>query len=373
MNRLVIGLLLTAGISLLLVNCSSDKNSTEACLHETTLNLDKGNYDAVLASSCANAMQKGAAYFGKAGFDIKSVINNFSETGSISTSTTSSTGTKNDLNIYMTALVGKVTGTSLTYMDDAKSQYSSIPPSNSGYKDAQFYVSLVDAVKSLSLIKIVLPNILDANGDLNTACDGNSNGVPDDADATACALMVSAPTFTTSPPPVTAVTSCSTGTTTYATVTHSTALLFSSLTGTTVYDGLKIDITPIGTGTTVACIPTGTSTYYKLLYKLTAAGEYAPATTTADLCTASDGSQWPCPIAQNGQPLDLVAALNESLNSSLISLSSSITGTTGTDVQQAITDIQAQACCGCVTTPCPACTSNCTSLDVATYLQTNLQ
>jgi len=369
MNRLVIGLLLTAGMSLLLINCSSDKNSTEACLHETTLNLDKGNYDAVLASTCANTMQKGAAYFGKAGFDIRSVINNFSETGSSS----SSAGTQSDLNVYMTALVGKVDGTSLTYMDLAKSEYSSIPPTNGGYKDAQFYVSLVDAVKSLSLIKIVLPNILDANGDLNTACDKNSNSVPDDADATACALIAAAQISTG------ATVTCSGAN--YVRSTPVDLTLTTSATGTTVqgtYSGLIISMAT-GTGPTSGCstiAPNPNNTTYKrLLYKDTTTGSYWVATTTTDICVDAIGNQWPCPIIQNNQPLDLVTALNDSLNSSLSSLSSSLTGTTGTDVQQAIIDIQAQACCNCTSTPCTACASTnvCTSQDIATYLQTYLQ
>ena len=53
--------------SLLPIASCSDKSSNEACLHETTSNLDKGNYAAVAQSPCADHLQKGAAYFGLAG------------------------------------------------------------------------------------------------------------------------------------------------------------------------------------------------------------------------------------------------------------------------------------------------------------------
>jgi len=369
MDKLRQYLLLVASVSLFFVGCS-DKSSSEACLHQATMDLDKGNYNAVLASSCANDMQKGAANFGLAGFDIKNVINRFSETGSSTSS--SPTSTRSDLNTYMTTLVSNSSGTSLTYLDRADRAYSMVTTSH-GYtqnnvKDAQFYKSLVDAVNALSLINIVLPNILNPDGSLNTACDKNVNGVPDDADATACALMVSAATYTTPVPPVTAVTTCTERRNgilvPYATVTHSPSLVFSSVTGTMTmtFDGLTTTMT--GTGSTAACIPANTVTYKKLVYKVDAANHYTAATTANTLCTADDGTQWPCPIMQNGQPLDLVSAFDATLTSAISSMGSALsTGSTGTtDVQTAIQDIKIDAC--------P--TGTCTSQNIADYLQTNL-
>ena len=60
MNKLTTYALFAAGVSLFFFGCSN-KSTNEACLHKTTMDLDKGEYDAVLASSCADAMQKGAA------------------------------------------------------------------------------------------------------------------------------------------------------------------------------------------------------------------------------------------------------------------------------------------------------------------------
>ncbi len=377
MNKRLLYLFAAAGILALFFGCSS-KSSEEACIHTVTMNLDRGNYDAVLSSSCANDMQKGAAWFGKSGFDIKDVINNLSKTGTSS----NSTSTQSDLNIYMTSLVTNASGTSLTYMDYAVNEYSGVTTTSGytsdNYKDAQFYISLVDAVKSLSLINLVLPNILDpTTGGLNTSCDLNSNGVPDDADATACALIASAIISEG------ATTLSCTG----ATYVQSTPvdLVISDPTGSTLagsYSGLTITMT--GSGTISGCTTTGANpsptVYRRLLYKA-APGQYFVATTSNGICTGSDGLTWPCPIVQvdptTGQPapLDLVTAVNGALSGSVSSLNSSLTSSaTGstTDVQQSITDIQAQACCGCTTTPCTACSTPCTSQNIANYIQTNL-
>ncbi len=226
MDRRLLHLFLAAGIVLVFFGCS-DKNSNQACIHAVTMNLDKGNYNAVLESSCANAMQKGAAYFGLAGFDITQVINNFSKTGS------TSVNTQSDLSVYMTALVPNASGTSLTYMDDALQSYGTVTPGSEftvdNYKDAQFYISMVDAVKALSLLKVVLPNLATTiTGSIDTTCDKNINQVPDDADATACALLASAGQ-TCAP---------------FATYVQTGPLTFPSVTGT--YYGLTITMTGAG-------------------------------------------------------------------------------------------------------------------------------
>lgn len=350
MDRRLLHLFLAAGIVLAFFGCS-DKNSDQACIHAVSMNLDKGNYNAVLESSCANAMQKGAAYFGLAGFDITQVINNFSKAGS------TSVNTQSDLTVYMTALVSNASGTSISYLDDALQSYDTVTTANDftldNYKDAQFYISMVDAVKALSLLKVVLPNLATTiTGSIDTTCDKNANQVPDDADATACALLASAGQ-TCSP---------------YATYVQSGSLTFPSVTGT--YYGLTITMTSGGS----APIPPCKATYERLLYTQGTATITAT-TDSTQTCTAQDNSTWPCPIIVNNQPLDLVSAIDQTLTSSISSLNSSLTTSlTGTtDVQQAVTDIQAQACCGCTTTPCPVCTTSCTSQDLANYIQTNLK
>lgn len=341
-------LLLCALALFFAVGCGADKNSNEACLYETTMSLDKGNYDAVVASSCADSMQKGAAYFGKAGYDVKDVINRFSEASN-------STNTTNDLNTYMNALTGKVTENTLTNLDLAKNDYcayigGAIDPftaqcanTNQGvpnYQDAQFYISLVDAVKSVSLIKIVADST--GLGSLTLDCDKNNNSVPDDLDATACALQTSTGAL------------CSTGVTTAADVSP---LTFATKTGT--YRGL--DITVTGTGPTTLSCP---ADYKKLLFQQGSGWAAAVTSNPADgMCTDTSlnkSGQWPCPIEQGGVPLDLVSALDQSITSAISSMGQALPAGTAADVQQSITDIKTEAC--------P--TGTCTSSDLANYLQT---
>ena len=328
MNKQV--LLLCALALFLAIGCGADKNSNEACLYETTMSLDKGNYDAVLASTCADSMQKGAAHFGKAGYDVKDVINRFSEAKT----------TTNDLDTYMNALTGKVTENTLTNLDSAKTEYSTIPSTSTHYKDAKFYISLVDAVKSLSLIKIVADST--GLGSLMLGCDKDANGVPDDADAMACALLTSA----TPPKP------CSSGITK---INDVSPLTFATKTGT--YRGLDFTVTDLGGPTTASC----PADYKKLLFQQGSNWAAAVTSNPADgMCTGSNSQQWPCPIEQGGAPHDLVTAIDSSITSAISSMGQALPAGTAADVQQSITDIKTQAC--------P--TGTCTSSDLASYLQT---
>ncbi len=340
--------ILIAAIFVFSASCSN-KNSTEACHHETSMNLDKGNYDAVLASACADSMQVGAAWFGKAGYDIKDVLNRFIDANS-------SNQTKSDLNIYMTSLTGNVTALTLTDLDNARGAYVLIPDTDSGYQDAQFYVGLVDAIKSLAIIKIAIPNAVNPDGTLNKTCDKNGNNVPDEADATACALIVSDIISKGS------ATTCTNAVYSRSTPTDIAITDPSNQTVSGIYSGLTITIT----GSGASC---GTDTYNRLLYT-TDHVSYWVATTTAELCTGSDGKTYHCPIP--GPNIDFVSTVNASIDNSISALSTALTGTI-TDVQQSILDVKAEACCGCLQSPCGPCGNTCTSSDIAAYLQNNLQ
>jgi len=331
-NGLVCLFMLT-GLSLLFSGCNG-KNREEACVHQATMDLDAGRYDAVLASTCTDTLQRGAAYFGRAGFDTANVINTFVRTGT----TSSPISTRSNLTIYMTSLIGMVTETSLADLDHATDEYAGIPALLDSYKDAQFYLSLAYTIKSLSLLKIISA---DAVGSLDTSCDINSNTNADGADASSCALI--------------AASNISTGTTsTCSHAAYSPATpVDMSLTGKNgAYGGLTITLE----GTETEACPV---VFKKLLYR-DAAGLYWVAVTAPDQnCVDGDGNAWPCPLEQNGQPLDLVNAVDESLNGSVNAMDSSLTSTSG-EVQTSIRGVKTDACPG----------STCTSLDIAQYLQT---
>ncbi len=350
MKRLFVYLFLAACVSLILMGCSN-KNSAEACRHQVTMNLDTGNYDAVLGAACSDSMQKGAANFGKAGFDIKNVVNRLIDAGITSSQTATS-----DLSIYMNSLIGTVTPASLAYIDQSKTEYDIVcdntPTTEAAWKDANFYESVVDSIKALSLLKTVVDS--DGLGKMS-ACDMNGNNVPDEADATSCALVAS---------------SRMQGTTTVtcrgATYSPLAPVEINSLKdgngnimpGT--FSGLVITID----GNPKAGCP---ASYRKLLFK-DSNGSFWAATTGAEVCTDANNNQWPCPLA--GSSLDLVASIDQSLTSAQNSLGNALSGTGSTDVQKALQDIKGQACCGCTSSPCAPCSSSCTSLDIAEYLQT---
>ncbi len=329
-------LILSAGMAvclmLALATGCSDKNSPDACQYEVTMNLDAGNYDAVLQSSCATTMQRAAAYFGKAGFTVTSMIN------TLVTAQTTSANTA--LRQYMTSMTGKVTDQTLSSLDSSHTLFNSIPPTSELYQSAQFDLSIVDAIKAMSLIKTVI----DLNG-LGTlsSCDINGNSKPDDADAMVCSLLVSGTTLTGGACPL--VTSA-----TYTTKD----IIFTSVAGS--YKGLTTTVT--GTATTSSC--TSPADYKKVLYLNTSASRYYAATTSG-MCPIVGGEMWPCPVMSQ---IDLVAALDNSISSSITALSTAISGTSATEVVQALQDIKIQAC--------GSLTSTCTSTTIANYLQNHL-
>jgi hypothetical protein len=337
MYKLMTSLLLAASISLPLFGCS-DKNSQEACEYAVTMNLDRGNYDAVLASSCTNSMQRGAAYLGQAGFSMKNVINAFSQAGSGGTAQSS-------LNIYMNYLIGRVDENTFTALDNARTEYGSIPPTADLYNDALFNLGIADAVKSLSLLKIVLNS--SGSGMITAACDRNSNTKPDEIDASMCLFETSAGA------------SCSPANTTVT--TNSPNIVISNATNTAqiypgTYRGLVISVT--GTGMNISSCPTSTQ-YSYLLYQKSATWEPAPSAGGPAACLGSDGLPWPCPIIRNDQPIDLVTTFDSSLTNGISEISTALT-TTVSDVATAVQNIKTDAC--------PS--GTCTPADLAGYLQT---
>lgn len=333
MKRFMLYLCSVTGMLLLILASCTDKNSQQACLYETSQNLDKGNYDAVLASPCADSLQRGAADFGKAGFSTTDVINRFIDANS-------GTAGSSDFKLFMSQMIGGVTDTSLGYLDAAHTEYSAVTATDSQYKNAQFSLSLVDAIKSLSLLKFVSEGVL---GTLNDQCDANGNSKPDDLDASSCALFISAGQACT------AVNG-------NGAVTVTTDVPNLNLTGKSgTYRGIVLTVSGSGTNISGCASP---NEYKRLLFQ-SGANSYVSVATSSELCTVQGGTeQWPCPIEQNGQPLDLVTAVDQSLQSSISALQTSTT-ITG-DVAQAITDIK--------TTACPS--GTCTSAEIAAYLQT---
>jgi hypothetical protein len=326
---LTFALLLVTGCGSNAFKSFSDDGSDEACRYKTTMNLDKGNYDEVLASVCADSMQMGAAYFGKAGFDIKDVVNRLSEADSKA----------DPLNIYMAALTGIITDTTIENLDSAGTQYNKITAASAQYGDAQFYKALVDAITSLSFLKIVIDS--DGDGKLLTSCDLNNNNIPDDADALACTLLVNSGQNCNAlnlPLP-----------------SQTPNITFAGNPGT--YTGVIVT----AGAATLAC----PGQYKKLIIQGSGV-----ATTSARMCLGSDNNQWPCPVIRGGNPLDMANAIDSSVNSAVNALTFAFPSK-ATDVQNSINKIKSDKCCTSPgENPLIITTCTCSQLELSNYVQT---
>jgi len=213
MKKKLLKISILSVLSMFLVNCGlSDKNTPEACKFEVSQALDKGDYDTVIQKlsndpTCGGAyttqegkIQLAAAYIGKAGFDIPSLITDIIDA-------TSNSQTTNTYELFVQSIAKRVSSYSLDALENAKkiyetviNSYGSCTSSNLPViaKDACFYKNLVTAAKATSGLSLIIggssSNIIDAvNKWINpTSCDDlNDNNVGDPADVVASAIEYS--------------------------------------------------------------------------------------------------------------------------------------------------------------------------------------
>jgi len=297
-------------------------DSNEACLFETSNNLDKGSYDSVLSSSCADSLQMGAAYLGKAGFDVKDVIIGLNDSQESDTA----------LDEYLRTVIPEVNEDSLTYLDLSAAEYSKVAASEDSYEDAQLYFAIVKAIRSLSLIELLI--------DIDD-CDINGNNIPDDVDAAACSLFIVA-----GQPCDNSVVSLP--------VDEIPDMSMQGKSGT--YKGVTITMN----GTAAGSCP---ETYKQIQYKISGS-TYGAATVTSGTCLEASpvsGREWPCPLETGGGALDLIEAFDQALTDGIEALDNSFT--TDNDLTDSIEDIKIEAC---------GLDGVCTSDDIAEYLNEQL-
>lgn len=300
---------------------AADDSSREACEQQAVLDLDGGNYMAVLGSPCAGPMLRGAAYFGLAGYDVTDVIER-----SIDANNAPDGGARAE--IYLTALIGTVTLDSMANLEGSASEYARIHLGEPFFEEADFYRNvIVNMVASLSKVK----GIIDPDGDgALSGCDLNANGHPDEVDAAACALLeASAPG------------SCILISGTVSPLTfpgHSAA----------IYNGLTIQVAASSSG---QC----PNEYRQVLS--TSPAPYV-VTTTADLCTDSVGNEWNCPLEAGGAPVDLVTDMENGLNSAAATLANT-PGAEDSEITRALNELITDAC---------GADGNCTSAELANYV-----
>jgi hypothetical protein len=169
-----------------------------------------------------------------------------------------------------------------------------------------------------------------------STCDRNDNGTPDQADSASCALYIAA----------------GIGNCIDLGATFSAPFLNVKFTGlVATYTGYIITIDDNGGPASAPdCQATGKN--------LLTGGLVAA--TTSETCTDTGGLDWPCPFENDGVPVDVVSIFDENLKSSDEFLSSIFGSDTG-EVGEAVTDLRTDAC---------SADGNCTSKDMADYLQT---
>jgi len=307
----------------------ADDSSQEACENQAALDLDSGNYMAVLSSPCAGPMLRGAAYFGLAGYDVTDVIER-------SVDANNAPDSEARAEIYLTALIGTVTLESMANLGSSSAEYARIHPGEPFFVEADFYRNvIINMVASLAEVK----GIIDPDGDgALSACDINSNGHPDEVDAAACALVeASLPG------------SCALAPVIGASVSSTVSPLTFPGYSTSTYAGLNIQISG------APSLPQCTGSYRQILSS-------APApyvvTTTADVCTGSDGNQWNCPLEAGGSPADLVTDMENGLNAAAATLANT-PGAEDSELTRALNELITDAC---------GADGDCTSAELAVYV-----
>jgi hypothetical protein len=340
MQRSVL-VLLAAVMTMLPMGCGDDNyleslsndDSAAACQYQVTMDLDSGNYDAVIASTCANYMDLAAAYLGKAGFEIINIIN-------VMIDSNDSGG--NEMEAFIGELVGSVSQSDMRSLDSSLEYYSLVNAAN-GYSpdlvlDAQFLKSaLVAPTKSFTFIK----SAIDPDGDGKISeCDMNGNSVPDEVDATGCALTLAG-----------GATDCAS----MGITVDDTTYISLSFTGySSLYNGLEMDL-----GVANAACPD--DIYYKLLFNSSSV-----AVTSLEKCIdpAFPLIEWNCPYEDiGGTPEDMLEVFNTAIINSIDTLKS-LGIEEDSEVYAAINSVAVDACGGIG--------SGCTEEDLRLYLESQM-
>ncbi len=318
----------------------ADDSSTEACQYKASKDLDEGKYDAVIAAStsCANSMQKGAAYFGKAGYGITDIIDRMIEAND-------EQNDEENINLYLKNLVSTVTNASLASLDSSVAEYQSVidagVATDRDVIDAKFYRDVfINPMRGLANLKA----IIDPDGDgIFSDCDINSNDTPDEIDATSCTLVR------------TAQANCSTLT------DNGSPYIASSTTEAVDFSvaGNPVTLAKTYTGVTVTLVGTATASCPAVYKRLNNSTNTISVTTTSEDCTDTDGDQWKCPYESGGASVDVVGVLTDALNNAETALNNVVSGES--EIDDAVAELKEEIC---------GSDNTCTNTEVSDYLQT---
>jgi hypothetical protein len=166
---------------LIMFSGCSDKDSANACSYEISQALDKKDYDNVInnTNSCSGFsedeknMNLGAAYFGKAGYTVTSLVSDLASGDS---------GNESGSDLFLKSFAKKGSQNSYDNLVLSEDFYTSIIPSSSCIgvgvltqleKDACFNIGLVQMARGASTIALLFSN----ENDLDTWLDGGAANI----------------------------------------------------------------------------------------------------------------------------------------------------------------------------------------------------
>ncbi len=354
MKKLVVSIFCSA---IFLYGCKDD-NSLNAYRYEVLKALDSGNYDKVIQLLQKDNYKKAfsneelninlaAAYIGKAGYDVSSILNDILDTD------VDADGFK----VFSQAISKKASGKSLMYLSKAIEKYSEILQNVSCedkqsltelQKDACFLKGLVETAKGTnSFVLAIEDNPQERAGTLEKWIEGvnpcsqddiNANNVPDDLEATACAIeyanngscYIDNGSFSTS------------------------SIAFSKEENTYNYTLLKIDI-----NSDITCSQTDTNTFYRLISGTDVVITDGYCDLDLQPCSEPDGIDcFPCPIIDNQQNITVEDTIVETINNGVDTIISIIPEDQRSDIEENLREFKEEICipspshCLCDNVPC---------------------
>ncbi len=330
---------------LLITASCTVEDSKEAYRYEILKALDSGDYDKVIEllenqEKYQKAFSKdelnlnlAAAYIGKAGYDVNTIINDIIETDSEGDA----------FKIFAQAISNKASGNAIKYLNKALEKYLSIlngvscdtPDNLTDYqKDACFLKGLIETAKGTNSLVLIIEENPDERADTIekwvkgvqtcTEDDRNANSIPDEIDATACAIEYA-----------------NNGTCSIPNTTLSTSsVTFTDGNSNFNYTLLTIQINPDST-----CTGITTGTFYKLVLNTDVVLTDGYCDTNFNPCQSPDGvTCFPCPVVQDTTNLTVEDTIVDTINTGVDSVISSLPEDVKSDVEQNLQEFKREIC-----------------------------
>ncbi|SNR64876.1 hypothetical protein [Desulfurobacterium atlanticum] len=327
----------------------SDSESPEACKYEVTKALDKQDYDkaiALLNGICKTAFSDekrninlGAAYLGKAGYDIPSLLSDLLD----------STDSDDPMATFLSKVAGENPGDDLKDLEEARKYYSNAlgnidcNSTSLDYfeKDVCFFKGIADFAKAATSFSLLFQSVgveenvqqvieIWAGGNdtesLTCDLDANQNNVPDSVEFSAGALEYAATGN---------VTSCDS-------VVPEGNFTFG-------YPNKKFEVIKLTINANGTCSDNATD--YKVLEILSS--DTKTVVLTDGYCDADNGTTcdalnetarcYPCPIVTENDTETVISSIVELINNGTETMASVISDD-NEDVEESLTDIKRDIC-----------------------------